>query len=46
MNMNLNSETMVHDDMSNVKYRETDTLYEPVLFDPLSKFESVTLCLK
>ena len=31
LNMNLNPETMVHNDMYNVKYRQTDTLYEPVL---------------
>ena len=37
LNMNLNPETMVHDDMYNVKYRHIDTLYEPVLFEPLKQ---------
>ena len=31
LNMNLNPETAMHDDMYNIKYRQTDTLYEPVL---------------
>ena len=30
--MNLNPETMLHDDMDNVKYRQLDTLYKPVSF--------------
>ena len=33
--MNLNPETMVHVEMENVKYRHTDTLYQPVLIEPL-----------
>ena len=37
LNMNLNPETTVHDDMYNVKYRKPDTLYEPILFQPLKK---------
>ena len=43
LKMNINPESTVHDDMYNVKYRQTDTLYEPVLFEPLSKLESVAL---
>ena len=35
--MNLNAETMVHDLMHNVQYRQMDTLYEPVLFKPLKE---------
>ena len=34
LNINLNHKTMVHDDIYNVKDIQTDTLYEPVLFDP------------
>ena len=44
--MNLNPKIMVYDDVYNVKYRQPDTLYKPVLFKPLSKLESVKLCLK
>ena len=32
LNMNLNSKTTAHDNMNNVKYQESDTLHEPVLF--------------
>ena len=28
---------MMHDDMYDAKYRQTDTLYEPVLFEPLKQ---------
>ena len=35
--MNLNPETMVQDDMCNVKYGQTDTLYELILFEPLKQ---------
>ena len=43
VNMNLNPETTVHDDMYNVKYGQLDTLYEPVLFESLSKLVSHTV---
>ena len=33
--MNFNPETKVHDDMYDIKYRQTDTLYETVLFKSL-----------
>ena len=33
--MNWNPESTVHDHMHNVKYRQSDTLHEPVLFEPL-----------
>ena len=32
LNMNLNLETTVHDDIYNVKYRQTDALYECLIF--------------
>ena len=35
--MNLNHETVVHDDMYNVKYRQPVTLYEPLLFEPFKQ---------
>ena len=37
LNMNLNPKTTVHDDMYNVKYRQTETLYKPLLFEPLKQ---------
>ena len=35
LNMNLNPETMMHDDVNTVKHRQPDTLYKPMLFEPL-----------
>ena len=35
LNRNLNPETMLHDDMYNVKNRQTDILYELVLFEQI-----------
>ena len=35
--MNLNPETTVHDDMYNVKYRQHDTVYQPMFFEPLKQ---------
>ena len=35
LHMNLNTQTMVHDHMNKVKYRQPNTLHEPVLFEPL-----------
>ena len=37
LNINLNLETMVHNDMYNLKCRQLDTLYEPLLFEPLKQ---------
>ena len=34
LNINFNPETMMHD-IYNLKYRQMDTLYEPVLFESL-----------
>ena len=36
LDMNLNPESTVHEDIKNVKYRQKDTLYEPV-FKPLKQ---------
>ena len=35
LNMNLNHETKMHDNTYNVKYRQFDTLYKSMLFEPL-----------
>ena len=45
-NMNLNPETIVHDDMCNVKYGQIDTLYEPILFEPLKQIKVSHATLK
>ena len=34
---NLNPETVMPDDMHNVKYRQLDTFYGPILFKPLEQ---------
>ena len=35
--MNSNAKTTVQDDIYNVKYSQTDSLYEPVLFEHLKQ---------
>ena len=37
--MNFNTETTVHDNMDSVKYKQHDTLYEPVLFATLKQIQ-------
>ena len=38
--MKLNTETMVHGSMYNVKYRQPDTSYKPV-FEPLKQIQAI-----
>ena len=40
LNMNLNPKTTVDDNICNIKYRQPDNLYEPVLFEPLKQIKS------
>ena len=37
LNMNVNPETMVPDNMFNLKYRQTNSLYEALLFEPIKQ---------
>ena len=39
LTMNLNPEDTVHNDMYNVKYRQPDTLYGPILFKQLKQIK-------
>ena len=43
--INLNPETMLHDDMHNIKYGIPYHLYKPVLFEPLGQIKSWLCCV-
>ena len=46
MNVNLIPETMVYDDMYNVKYRQPDTLYEPIILEPFKQIRVSCIMFK